>query len=134
MSAAPTKKRRTRKAPVEAVPEVVESAPEAVEAAPASVLRVSLSDLHAMRVAQLEKRALKAEAEVARMTRLYALEKLDRKGIILGLEKRIEQANKQVEAAENRELIAKRRMESTIGRSLSNVAIDPESGEVVIPS
>lgn len=133
MSAAPTKKRRTRKAAVEAVPEVV-----AVEAAPVptapTAMRVNLADLYAMRMAQLEKRALKAEAEVARMTKLYALEKLDRKGIVLGLEKRIEQANAQVEAAENKELIAKKRMESAIGRSLSNVAIDPDTGEVVIPS
>jgi len=97
-------------------------------------MRVKLSDLHDMRVAQLEKRALKAEAEVARMSKLYALEKLDRKGIVLGLEKRIEQANKQIEAAENRELIARKRMEHTIGRSLSNVAIDPDTGDVVIPS
>ncbi len=131
MSAATTKQRRTRKAPVEVVPEVA-----VVEEVPASApaMRVKLSDLHDMRVAQLEKRALKAEAEVARMSKLYALEKLDRKGIVLGLEKRIEQANKQIEAAENRELIARKRMEHTIGRSLSNVAIDPDTGDVVIPS
>lgn len=97
-------------------------------------MRVNLADLYAMRLAQLEKRALKAEAESARMAKLYALEKLDKKGIVLGLEKRIDAATKQIEQAENKELIAKKRMESTIGRSLTNVAIDPDSGEIVIPS
>ena len=56
--------------------------------------RVSMSDLWEMRLAQLEKRAAKAEAEVARMTKLYALEKLDKKGIVLSLEKKIEKAQR----------------------------------------
>lgn len=132
MSAAPTRKRRTRKPAEEAVvTPVVEEVPVA---APVAATRVNLADLYAMRLAQLEKRALKAEAESARMAKLYALEKLDKKGIVLGLEKRIDAATKQIEQAENKELIAKKRMESTLGRSLSNVAIDPDTGEVVIPS
>lgn len=132
MSAAPTRKRRTRQPAEEVV--VMPVVEEKPVAAPAPATRVNLADLYAMRLAQLEKRALKAEAESARMAKLYALEKLDKKGIVLGLEKRIDEANKQLEQAENKELIARKRMESTIGRSLTNVAIDPDSGEVVIPS
>ena len=129
MSAAPNKRGRKKAAPV--VEEVVE-VEEAV--VPPRPNRVSMSDLWEMRLAQLEKRAAKAEAEVARMTKLYALEKLDKKGIVLSLEKKIEKAQRLADAAETREIAAKRRMESTIGRSLANVAIDPESGEVVNPS
>jgi len=96
--------------------------------------KVSLSDLWEMRLAQLEKRALLAEAEVARMTKLYALSKLDKQGIVLGLEKKMDTAKRQAEAAENRVLIAKKRMEGTLGRSLTNLAIDPDTGEIVNPS
>lgn len=129
MSAAPIKTRRTRKAAPAAVEAVVEPVP-----APVAPSRVNLSDLWEMRLAQLERRALQAEAEVARMTKLYALEKLDKKGIVLSLEKKIETAKRQAEAAENRALIAKKRMEGTLGRSLTNVAIDPDTGEIVLPS
>lgn len=125
MSAAP-KTRRTKKvsAPVEA---------DVAVPAPALPTRVNLTDLWEMRLAQLERRALLAEAEVSRMTKLYALEKLDKKGIVLGLEKKIDTAKKQAEAAENRALIAKKRMENTLGRSLANLAIDPDTGEIMLP-
>ena len=129
MSAAP-KTRRTRKPA--AVP--VEEAPVASEVVPPRANRVSMGDLWEMRLAQLEKRALLAEAEVARMTKLYALEKLDKKGIVLSLEKKIEKAQRQASAADTRATAAKRRMESAIGQSLANVAIDPDTGEIVNPS
>lgn len=129
MSAAPVKTRRTKKAAPAVVEAVVEAAPEV---APLPN-RVSLSDLWEMRLAQLEKRALLAEAEVARMTKLYALSKLDKQGIVLGLEKKMDTAKRQAEAAENRVLIAKKRMEGTLGRSLTNLAIDPDTGEIVNP-
>ena len=132
MSASPAKTRRTRKA-APAVVEAVVEAPELV-AAPALPSRVNLADLWEMRLAQLEKRALTAEVEVARMTKLYALSKLDKQGIVLGLEKKMDAAKRQAEAAENRALIAKKRMESTLGRSLTNIAIDPDTGEIVNPS
>lgn len=122
-----SKPRRTRKvkeAPVEAPSAVV----------PPRANRVSLSDLWEMRLAQLEKRALLAEAEVARMTKLYALEKLDKKGIVLSLEKKIEKAKRLADSAETKAKLAKQRMETTIGRTLANVAIDPDTGEVVDPS
>ncbi len=130
MSAAPAKTRRTKKAAPAAVVAVVEAVPEV---APLPN-KVSLSDLWEMRLAQLEKRALLAEAEVARMTKLYALSKLDKQGIVLGLEKKMDTAKRQAEAAENRVLIAKKRMEGTLGRSLTNLAIDPDTGEIVNPS
>ena len=129
MSAAP-KTRRTKKAA--AAP--VEVEPAVVEVVPPRANRVSMGDLWEMRLAQLEKRALLAEAEVARMTKLYALAKLDKKGIVLGLESKMEKAQRLADSAETRAIAAKRRMESTIGRSLANVAIDPETGEVVNPS
>lgn len=124
-----TKPRRTRKvkeAPVEVEPTSAVVPPRAN--------RVSMSDLWEMRLAQLEKRALLAEAEVARMTKLYALEKLDKKGIVLSLEKKIDKAKRLADSAETKALQAKQRMETTIGRTLANVAIDPETGEVVDPS
>ena len=123
-----TKPRKTRKA--KEVP--VEVPPAAVK--PPRANRVSMSDLWEMRLAQLEKRAFLAEAEVARMTKLYALEKLDKKGIVLSLEKKIEKAKRLADSAEIKALQAKQRMESTIGRTLANVAIDPDTGEVVDPS
>lgn len=122
---AKTRKPRKAKAP----PVEVESAP--VVKAPPRANRVSMSDLWEMRLAQLEKRACLAESEVARITKLYALEKLDRKGIVLGLEKKIEKAKRLADSAETRAKAAKSRMETTIGRTLANVAIDPDTGEVV---
>lgn len=124
---ATAKTRKPRKA--KATPVEVESAP--VVKAPPRANRVSMSDLWEMRLAQLEKRACQAEAEVARITKLYALEKLDRKGIVLGLEKKIEKAKRLADSAETRAKAAKSRMETTIGRTLANVAIDPDTGEVV---
>jgi len=124
-----SKPRRTRKvkeAPVEVEPTIAVVPPRAN--------RVSLSDLWEMRLAQIEKRALLAEAEVARVTKLYALEKLDKKGIVLSLEKKIEKAKRLADSAETKAKLAKQRMETTIGRNLSNVAIDPDTGEVVDPS
>jgi len=115
-----------KEAPVEVEPTIAVVPPRAN--------RVSLSDLWEMRLAQIEKRALLAEAEVARVTKLYALEKLDKKGIVLSLEKKIEKAKRLADSAETKAKLAKQRMETTIGRNLSNVAIDPDTGEVVDPS
>lgn len=129
MSAAPNKTRRTRKA----APAPVEVEPVAEVAVPAPALpnRVSLSDMWAMRLAQQEKRAALAEAEAEKYKRLYALKTLDPKGIVLGIESALDAAKKKAERAENAELIAKKRMEHTIGRSLANLAIDPDTGEIV---
>lgn len=122
----PTRTRRKKAAaPVEV--EAVQPAPP-VE--PAPVNRVSLADLWEMRLAQAEQRTAAAKAEAARFQRLYALAKLDPKGIILGIEKTLEDAKKAGEQAENRSLIAKKRMEHTLGRPLAGLAIDPDSGEV----
>lgn len=129
MSTAPTRKRRPKKADAAPVVEAVEQA-EIAAPALAKADRVSLADLHAMRLAQMEKRALKAEMESARMSKLYVLSMLDKKGLVAGLEKKIEAAQKDIEAAENKELIAKKRMEHAIGRPLTGLAIDPDSGEV----
>lgn len=126
MATAANKRGRKKAAPVVEVEAPVEVIPP-----PPRANKVSLSDLWDMRLAQLEKRALLAEAEVSRMTKLYALEKLDKKGIVLGLEKKIEKAKRLADSAETRAKAAKSRMETTIGRTLANVAIDPDMGEVV---
>lgn len=125
---------RRKAAPVEASPAAipVEPATGVVHSQPAALpSRVALSDLWEMRLAQADKRTAEAQAEAARMSRLYALCKLDPKGIVLGIEKKLEGANKAVEAAENRALIAKKRMEHALGRPLTGLAIDPDSGEVI---
>lgn len=121
-------KSRKKKAPV--APELPTVELPAGDVAP---LRVSLSDLWAMRLAQAEKKTAEAEMEAARMSRLYILAKLDPKGLVLGIEQKLEAAQKAVEAAENRSLIAKKRMEHVLGRSLTGLAIDPDSGEVQVP-
>lgn len=123
-------KQRRKKAASDVVAPIVE-APE--ESAPAAPLRVSLSDLWEMRLAQADKRTAEAQAEAARMSRLYVLAKIDAKGHVLAIEKRLEDAKKAVEAAENRALIAKKRMEGALGRPLTGLAIDPDSGEVQVP-
>lgn len=98
---------------------------------PASLpMRVSMADLWEMRLAQADQRTAEAKADAARFQRLYALSKLDPKGIVLGIEKKLEDSRKALESAENRALIAKKRMEHTLGRSLAGLAIDPDSGEV----
>ena len=123
-------KRRKKSPPPEPMEPVavVSDVPPAVPSLPT---RVALSDLWEMRLAQADKRTAEAQAEAARMSRLYALCKLDPKGIVLGIEKKLEGANKAVEAAENRALIAKKRMEHALGRPLTGLAIDPDSGEVI---
>lgn len=127
------KTRRTRKA----APEMVEPLPVVDEVAPAAALtapkRVDLKDLWEMRAGQLEKRAADAEAEVARISKLYVLNLLDPKGRVLALEKKLETAQKQAERAETKALLAKKRIEGLIGRSLANVAIDPDTGEIIVP-
>lgn len=120
------KKSTRRKAKVEPV---AEAAPAAA-AAPAAPVRVKLADMWAMRLAQQERRAALAELEAAKFKRLYALRVLDVKGTILAIEKSMEEARKKAERAENQELVAKKRMEHDIGRSMTNLAIDPDTGEV----
>lgn len=83
-----------------------------------------------MRLAQQEKRAALAEAEAEKYKRLWVLKTLDAKGIILGIEAKLDEAKKKAERAESAELIAKKRMEGAIGRSLANLAIDPDTGEI----
>ena len=127
-------KRRKKSAPVEEVmPAVVEPATGVadVQPLPAPVNRVSLSDLWEMRLAQADKRTAEAQQEAARMSRLYILAKIDPKGLILAVEKKLDDAKKATESAENRSLIAKKRMEFALGRSLTGLAIDPDSGEVI---
>ena len=120
------KKPTRRKAKVVADPVEAAVAPSA----PAAPARVKLADMWAMRLAQQEKRAALAEEEAARFKRLYALRVLDAKGTVLAIERKMEEARKKAERAENQELIAKKRMEHDIGRSLANLAIDPDTGEV----
>lgn len=125
MSAPKTK--RTRKAapaPVEAAP-IVEEVSD-----PLPPTKVNLSDLWEMRLAQQEKRAAEAEAETARVTKLYVLLALDPKGRVLALEKKQAAAKHLAEKAETRALLAKKRIEGTLGRSMTGVAIDPETGEI----
>jgi hypothetical protein len=126
MATAANKRGRKKAAPVVEVEAPVEVIPP-----PPRANKVSLSDLWDMRLAQLEKRALLAEAEVSRMTKLYALEKLDKKGIVLSLEKKMSAAQRLADAADTKAKLAKQRMETTIGRKLSNVSIDPDTGEIV---
>lgn len=143
-----TKTRRPRKK-AEAVVEAValETSVAPTQAAPLPT-RVSLNDLWALRlaksekrIAEVEKRLAQAQAESARMARLYALSKLDPKGIVLGIEKQRSTAeaaeraaDKAAEKAENEALIAIKRMEAMLGRPLQGLAIDPDSGEVSQPA
>lgn len=138
-------KKRTRKKAVESVsaPEALPSTETSSETPPTG--RVSLNDLWAMRLAkadqrtaEVEKKLAQAKAEAARMARLYALLKLDPKGIVLGIEKQRSDAEaaekaaeKAIEKAENAALIAKKRMEASLGRPMQGVAIDPDTGEVL---
>lgn len=121
-----TAKPRKKKAVASPVVEEV----AVVEAAPPAPLRVALSDLWEMRLAQADKRTAEAQAEAAKFSRLYALAKLDPKGIVLGIEKQLDTAKRAAESADNRSLIAKKRMEHALGRPLTGLAIDPDSGEV----
>lgn len=122
---APTKSRKKKVAAL-----VEADAASMGEVAPPAPLRVALSDLWEMRLAQADKRTAEAQAEAAKFSRMYALAKLDPKGIVLGIEKQLDTAKKAVESAENRALIAKKRMEHALGRPLTGLAIDPDSGEV----
>lgn len=126
-----SKSRKSRKPKAEVVP----PEPVRAEVAPATAAapRVSLLDFANMRLGYAEMREAKAVAEQHRMARLYALSKIDPKGLILGLEAKRDGALKDAEKAENRALIAKKRIEATIGRSLEGVGIDPETGEVRFP-
>lgn len=123
---------KTRKKKAQPAPQI-EVAEEPVVSAPSMPTHVSISDLWAMRFAQQEKKTAEAQADAARMQRLYVLAKIDPKGLVLGIEKKLDDAKAAVEAAENRALIAKKRMEHALGRQLTGLAIDPDSGEVQIP-
>lgn len=131
-----TKTRRTKKVPVALVPEV-EPVVEHEAETPAEVVempkRVALTDLWTMRLAQLEKRAALAEAETARVSKLYVLQAIDPKGRVLALEKKQATAQHQAEQAENRALLARKTIEGKLGRKLEGLSIDPETGEVVQP-
>ena len=126
---------RRKPAPIEAAVTVappVEPATGVVDSVPAPLPnRVSLSDLWEMRLAQADKRTAEAQQEAARMSRLYILAKIDPKGLVLAVEKKLDDAKKAAESAENRSLIAKKRMEFALGRSLTGLAIDPDSGEII---
>jgi hypothetical protein len=104
--------------------------PVAPPSAPPAPSRVKLADMWSMRLAQQERRAALAELEAAKFKRLYALKVLDPKGTVLFIEKSMEEARKKAERAENQELVAKKRMEHDLGRSMTNLAIDPDTGEV----
>lgn len=126
---------RRKASPVEVTPVAIPIEPATgvvdVQPAPAPANRVALSDLWEMRLAQADKRTAEAQQEAARMSRLYILAKIDPKGLILAVEKKLDDAKKATESAENRSLIAKKRMEFALGRSLTGLAIDPDSGEVI---
>ena len=126
---AASKPRKTRKAASEMVaPEPVVSEAEA----PVIPTKVNLHDLWEMRLAQQEKRAAEAEAEAARISKLYVLLAIDPKGRVLALEKKQATAVAQAEKAETRALLTKKRIEGTLGRSMAGVAIDPDTGEIAI--
>lgn len=133
--AATAKTRRPKKAlSVDPViePAVVVEAPVDQEGA-ARPTRVDLSDLWAMRLAQQEKRAALAEADVARISKLYVLQAIDPKGRVLALEKKLATAQHQAEQAENRALLTRKTIEGKLGRKLEGLSIDPETGEIVQP-
>lgn len=129
------KTRRTKKVPVAPAPEVepvvdrADSSTEVVE----PVKRVEMTDLWTMRLAQQEKRAALAEAETARISKLYILQAIDPKGRVMALEKKQAIAQKQAEQAENRALLARKTIEGKLGRKLEGLSIDPETGEIVQP-
>lgn len=141
-----SKKKRTVKRKVAASSEAVID-PAVSAALPPLPSRVKMHDLWEMRLAQQEKLTAEAEqraalllAQTHRISRLYVLAKLDPKGAILGYEQKEREAKeleaaaaKRVEAAENKALIAKRRMEATLGRPMRNVGIDMNTGEVISP-
>lgn len=137
-------KPKVTKKPVAKAPK----APKAAAPAPApKPMRVKMNDLWNMRLAQQEKFAAEADARTAqqraateRVTRLYLLAKLDAKGLVLECEKREKQAKAEAEAAgkraekaENKVLLAQKRMEDTIGRPVKNLGIDLDTGEVILP-
>lgn len=133
--AATAKPRRTSKKAPPALPDAVEPE-QAVEAAPEPApvpRRVDMHDLWNMRLAQQEKRAALAEAETARVSKLYVLQTIDPKGRVLALEKKQATAQHQAEQAENRAILARKTIEGKLGRKLEGLSIDPETGEVVQP-
>ncbi len=133
--ASTAKPRRPKKAlPVDPViePSVVVEAHVEQEVT-ARPTRVDLSDLWVMRLAQQEKRAALAEAEVARISKLYVLQAIDPKGRVLALEKKQATAQHQAEQAENRALLTRKTIEGKLGRKLEGLSIDPETGEIVQP-
>lgn len=116
------------------------SAPEQDVVPPALVAssgppRVDLPTFWRMQHAAASMRAAKAEAETARMKKLYILALLDTKNRVLDAEKEIDKAKKLAESHENTYLTFKRDIESRLGRPLANIAVDPDTGLVShIPS
>lgn len=83
-----------------------------------------------MRAAAAEVKQREAEAETARLRKLYILALIDPKNRIADQEKAIDAAKKAGEAAENTRINIMRGLERQLGCSLSSVGIDPTSGEV----
>ena len=119
-------------APVEApvVAPVVAPAPAPKPAAPAGPPRVDVATFWRMQHAAASMRAAKAEADTARLKKLYILALLDTKNRVLDAEKEIDKAKKLAESHENTYLTFKRDLESRLGQPLANVAIDPDTGLV----
>lgn len=136
----PTTRKKKAAVPAEG-PEAVglqpESADPALSAAPRQAppppvrpSRISLSDFWQMRAAAAEVKQRAAEAEAARMKKLYILALIDPKNRVSDQEKAIDTATKAGEAAENTRISIVRSLERQLGCALSSVGIDPFSGEV----
>lgn len=117
-------------APVEAPVVAPAPAPAPKPAAPAGPPRVDVATFWRMQHAAASMRAAKAEAETARVKKLYILALLDTKNRVLDTEKEIDKAKKLAESHENTYLTFKRDLESRLGQPLANVAIDPDTGLV----
>lgn len=111
------------------------AAPAPQISAPSGPPRVDTASFWRMQHAGASMRAAKAEAETARMKKLYILALLDSKNRVLDAEKEQDKARKLAEQHENTYLSLKRYLEERIGKPLANVAIDPDTGAVTdIPS
>lgn len=137
---------RTRK-PATKVPPLREEAPEPVVAtvdasavppkpAPVPVPvsatppRVDPAAFWRMQYHGASAKAAKAEAEAARMSKLYVLALLDPKGRVAKIEKALEDAQKQADQHARSQADLKQAMEALLGKKLANIAIDPDTGDV----
>lgn len=128
-----TRTRKTAAKPVEVAP--VETVAEPVVApaqkpAPARPTHIDLSAFWQMQHAAMEAKLRNAEAEAARLRKLYILAMIDAKGRVTAQEKAQDEAKKQAEVAENRRISLMRSLERRLGCELSSVGIEPNTGEI----